>query len=69
MGIYDVLNPLMPEESGAEYTNPNNWNSPVYAKEFWQYALSMTGIWIGLSILVLFVPCFFIVKSIKKNKS
>lgn len=67
VSIYDILNPIMPDE--AAYTDPNNWNSPVLAKEFWSYAIETIGLWIGLSALILFLPCFLIILLFKKFKS
>ena len=69
IGIYDILHPIMPDEYGAEYSDPNNWNSPIFAKDFLLYALLWIGIWIGLSIIVLFVPCVLIGRLFKKKKS
>ena len=69
IGIYDILHPVMPEEFGAEYSNPNNWNSPIYAKDFWQYAIVMTAFWIGIATLFLFLPCFIIGFLFKQLKS
>lgn len=65
VGIYDILHPIMPNEYGAEYTNLSNWNTI----EFWEYAIEWIGILIGIAILVLFLPVFFIGLLIRHIKS
>ena len=49
--------------------DPKYAEAYILAKEFWSYAIETIGLWIGLSALILFLPCFLIILLFKKFKS
>ena len=69
VGAWDIMHPLMPEESGAEYTDPAMWNSARYAGEFWSYALTWGGLLAIVTALISYLPVWGVLLAIGKIAS